>query len=262
MQRLLCTSLLLSAMACSENAAEAARGRVVESSAGTVELGIKATGYSPGSIASAASVAGVVSASGTAADSIVAVQRDPRVCGDSAAVREVRLGGTGLTNALVWVEGVAAGKALPEVRRTTLTIEGCRIEPRVTAMVAGSTVNVFSRDRATHKVNFYREGAGTPVASVTTVDAGQVVPSESIGEKPGIVEARCEHHPWVRSWVAVFAHPYFAVTDDTGAFTIDQLPAGTYTVKVWHEGMERPAEQRVAVGPGGAGRLELAVAVR
>ena len=261
MKILLRAALLCSALACSEEGA-ASRTRVVESSAGTVELGIESHTYSPNTVASAASVTGVVAASTPVGDSVLAVQQDARVCGDSAVVREVRLNEGSLANALVWVDGISAGKPLPEERRATVTIERCRLEPRVSAIVAGTTVNVFSRDRASHRVRFYREGGPDPVADVLTVDAGQVVPSETIGEKAGIVEARCEMHPWVRGWVAVFDHPYFAVTDASGAFTIDKLPAGTYTVKVWHEGMERPAEQRVVLTGSGAGRVELQVALR
>lgn len=261
MQNLTWASLILAAIACSDQAV-ASRGRVVESSAGTVELGIRTGGYTPGPVTAAAAMSGVVAATGTAGDSTVAVERDARVCGDSAVVRAVRLNGSSLANALVWVEGVTSGKPLPEARRATVTIERCQFDPKLTAVVAKSTVNVLSRDRAAHTVRFYREGHGTPVAMVQTVDAGQVVPSETIADKPGIVEARCEMHPWVRGYVAVFDHPYFAITDDTGGFTIDQLPAGTYAVKVWHEGMQQPAEQRVALSGSGAGRVQLQVALK
>lgn len=261
MQKLICASLLLTAIACSEEAV-ASRGRVVESSAGTVELGISTGGYAPGHVNGAARISGVVAASGAPGDSVVPVQRDARVCGDSAVVHAVRLDGSSLANALVWVDGITRGKTLPETRRTTVTIERCQFDPKLTAVVAGSTVNVLSRDRASHNVRFYREGHGTPVATVMTVDAGQVVPSETIAATPGIVEARCEVHPWVRGYVAVFDHPYFAITDEKGSFTIDQLPAGTYTVKVWHEGMAQAAEQRVVLSGSGAGQVQLQVALR
>lgn len=261
MQRLIGASLVLTAIACSDEAV-ASRGRVVESSAGTVELGIESRAYAPTAVASGASMTGVVAAAAAPADSVVAVNRDTRVCGDSATVREVRLSGTSLANALVWVDGPAGGKPLPEKKRATITIERCRFDPRITAVVSGATVNVFSRDRASHRVRFYREGAGTPVATVMTMDAGQVVPSETIADKAGIVEARCEFHPWVRAYVAVFDHPYFAITDAKGSFTIDQLPAGTYMVKVWHEGMAQPAEQRVVMGARGTGQVQLQVALK
>ena len=240
----------------------AARGRVVESSAGTVELGIDSSGYRPGAVTGASQLTGTVGTTSVPADSMVVVARDNRVCGDTVNARQVRLNGTSLANALVWVEGVSTGKALPETRRTTVTIEKCALDPRVTAVVSGSTINIFSRDRASHHVRFYREGEGTPVADVMTVDAGQVVPSERIAAAPGIVEARCEQHPWVRAYVAVFDHPYFAVTDEKGSFAIDQLPAGTYTVKVWHEGMAQPVEQQVAVAAGGTGSVQLQVALK
>jgi plastocyanin len=261
MRRVLLAALWLGAAGCSEEAV-ASRGRVVESAAGTVELGIEARGYREGTVTAPAVVSGTVTASAVPADSMMPVGRDARVCGDSAAVRQVVLGGNGLANALVWVEGVTEGRALPETKRSTVTIERCTFTPRVTAVTAGSTVNVFSRDRASHKVRFYREGRGNPVASVYTVDAGQVVPSEAIAAKPGIVEGRCDQHPWVRAYIAVFDHPYFALTDATGSFTIDALPAGTYTVKVWHEGMAQPAEQQVALSGGGTGRVDLHVALK
>jgi hypothetical protein len=99
------------------------------------------------------------------------------------------------------------------------------------------------------------------VERIRTVDAGQVVPSEKIAGAPGIVEVRCPEHPWARAYIAVFDHPYFAVTDERGAFKIDSLPAGTYTVKVWHEGIDKPVEQRVVIQPGGVGRLDVALAL-
>lgn len=258
MRRLILAALLLSVTACSEEAV-AFRGQVVESSAGTVELGLESGGYAPAARVGGASLSGAVSVASPVSDSVAVVTTDARECGDTVVIREARAPGALLGNALVWVEGIKTGKPLPETRRTTVTMERCQFGPRLTAVVAGSTINVFSRDRLTHDVRFYREGSGTPVARVLTVDAGQVVPSEAIAAEAGIVEARCERHPWARGYVAVFEHPYFAVTDDAGNFTIDQLPPGTYTVKVWHEGMSEPAAQRVAVSAGGSGRLDFAV---
>ena len=126
-------------------------------------------------------------------------------------------------------------------------------------MVTGTTINVSSHDHALLTSRFYREGAGTPVDEIWTTDAGQIVPSEKIASAPGIVEARSVQQPWTRGYIAVFDHPYFAVADEKGAFTIDSLPPGTYTVKVWHERLGKPSEQRVVVGTGGSGRLDLSL---
>ena len=46
---------------------------------------------------------------------------------------------------------------------------------------------------------------------------------------------KCDVHPWMNAWTAVFDHPYFSVTSNDGSFTIENLPAGTYDVEIWHE---------------------------
>jgi hypothetical protein len=210
------------------------------------------------------SVSGTISARSALRDSVVAVTHDPKICGDSASVHESRADKDGslLANVLVWVEGISAGKPLSDVRRETLTIERCQFEPRVLAVTTGSTINIFSRDRVVHDARFYREGAHAPVARVHTVDAGQVVPSEKVASVAGIVEVRCAEHPWARAYIAVFDHPYFAVTDQAGAFRIDSLPPGTYVVKVWQERLAAPIQQRVVIEIGGTGRLDLSLALR
>ena len=48
---------------------------------------------------------------------------------------------------------------------------------------------------------------------------------------------KCDVHPWMNARVRVMEHPYFATTTPDGKFTIANLPAGTYTVEVWHETM-------------------------
>jgi hypothetical protein len=257
--------LILSSLpSCSERGEAATRrGKVVDSSAGTVVLGISDHAYRSAPVASAGAIAGTIALQGQPTpDSVVAVTRDAELCGDSASVTRLESEGSGLGNVLIWIEGITAGKALPEVRRETLTIEGCRFAPRVMAVASGTTINVLTRDRATLTSRFYREGEGEPVEQIRTVDAGQVVPSEKIASKPGIVEARRSQHPWARAYIAVFDHPYFAVTDGQGRFTIDGLPAGTYTAKIWHERLTAPVEQRVVVAAGGSGRLDVALALK
>ena len=76
------------------------------------------------------------------------------------------------------------------------------------------------------------------------------------------VEIRTPEQPWNRAWIAVFDHPYFTVADGAGKFVIEGLPPGTYTVKAWHERMERPAEQRVVVHPNGSAQLDLQLTLR
>jgi hypothetical protein len=53
--------------------------------------------------------------------------------------------------------------------------------------------------------------------------------------RPDEFQVKCDVHPWMSSRFVVFNHPFFAVTDDKGSFTISGLPPGTYTLTTWHE---------------------------
>jgi uncharacterized protein (DUF2141 family) len=53
--------------------------------------------------------------------------------------------------------------------------------------------------------------------------------------EPGILRIVCDTHAWMLGFMHVFDHPYFAITDEQGVFTILNLPPGSYTLKAWHE---------------------------
>ena len=50
-----------------------------------------------------------------------------------------------------------------------------------------------------------------------------------------MVRVKCDVHPWMAAWVGVLDHPFFTVSAADGSFTIENVPAGTYTVEAWHE---------------------------
>ena len=56
-----------------------------------------------------------------------------------------------------------------------------------------------------------------------------------LDEEEGMLRIKCDVHRWMTEYVGVVSHPYFAVSDRGGTFTIDQVPAGTQTIEVWHE---------------------------
>jgi hypothetical protein len=261
--------LLSSVLACSGGEAatlRGARGAVKDSSAGTVALGLGTpVAYRPAAAATGtgASLAGTITLKPRSAppkpDSLIAVNRDQKTCGDSVRLTDIPANGSTLGNTLVWIDGVTSGKPLPELRRDRLVIQNCQFEPRVMAVPIGTTINIFSADGIEHDARFYREAAGDPIDEVRTFNYGSVVPSEKIAKAPGIVEVRSRLRPYARGYVAVFNHPYYAVTDANGVFKIEGLPGGTYTVKVWHEGLTKPTEQRVTIAPNGSGRLDVAL---
>ena len=62
---------------------------------------------------------------------------------------------------------------------------------------------------------------------------------------------KCDVHPWMKTWVLVSDHPYFAVTDAKGNFSIEGIPAGTYEVVCWQEKFgKRTLTAEVTIGEG------------
>ena len=128
--------------------------------------------------------------------------------------------------------GVDSGKALPIEKRADLGSEDCGLDPSIVATTVGSTVNVYNDDAALHRFVF----KGKPVDSAVTMpffNTGQVVASERLTKRVGFVDVVCMRHPWMRATIAVFDQPYFAVTDESGRFSLDSVPPGSYTLMVW-----------------------------
>jgi hypothetical protein len=67
-------------------------------------------------------------------------------------------------------------------------------------------------------------------------------------EEPGIKKLTCDVHPWMRAFIVVTDHPFFAVSDARGRFAIRGIPPGTYTLEAWHAryGWKRRSTVRVA----------------
>ena len=120
------------------------------------------------------------------------------LCGATLVDISVEHRGPRLANAIVWLEGISAGKRLPVARRYDITTSGCRILPRVQAAAAGGTLDVRNDDDGSHIDRFTSWPGGGLVAIVSETEAGAVVPSPTVLAKPGLVLVRCDLHPWSR----------------------------------------------------------------
>jgi hypothetical protein len=213
------------------------------------QLGLGAT-YAAATLSSVGSVAGTLSVtdSGAVGDSAAAAAPEcaPRGRRPAPLPASKRFG-----NAIVWIADAKTGKPMPIEKRAELSSDNCILDPRVQAVTVGTTVNVINDDKVLHKLIFTKFGTHDTLVVVPFFNSGQIVATERLAKTPGIVEVKCVDHPWEHGYIAVFDHPYFAVTEDTGAFKIDSLAPGSYKVMMWHEGMTKPAEQQVQVTPGG-----------
>ena len=118
--------------------------------------------------------------------------------------------------------------------------------PHVLAIVAGTTVDFPNSDRIYHNV--------FSLSRAKSFDLGRYATGRSKSvrfDRTGIVRVFCEIHSHMSAFILVFAHRYFAVTDDEGRFRIDNVPPGTYTLVAWNEAVPQTTRRVVVPGTGG-----------
>ena len=145
--------------------------------------------------------------------------------------------------AVVYLETVP-GTFRPPAAHARVDQRGLQFAPHVLAIQRGTTVDFLNSDNVRHNV-FSPDGAGYnlgswPQGEVRSTPFPQV----------GIFRQLCQIHPEMQSFIVVLANPYFAITDAEGAFRIPNVPAGTYTLKVWSERLPITSQQ-VTVTAGG-----------
>jgi len=133
---------------------------------------------------------------------------------------------------VVLIEGVGKGKkATGEV---ILDNHKCLFVSHVTAVAIGDKVRVKNSDGILHNTHGFM---GKPtVFNLALPNKDQMVDITRRLGKPGVVRVLCDAHPHMSAWMVVHDSPYIAVTDERGAYRIDQVPPGTYKVSMWHEG--------------------------
>jgi hypothetical protein len=148
-------------------------------------------------------------------------------------------------NAFVWIKsGLPNGRYEAPPNAVTLDQVGCMYQPHVVALMVGQPLAMKNSDGTNHNIH------PTPTANDEwnesqppgSADRQQAFPKPEL-----MIPVKCNIHPWMRAYVNVVAHPFFAVTGDDGTFTIKGLPPGTYTVELVHEKYGKQ-EQQVTVG--------------
>lgn len=140
----------------------------------------------------------------------------------------------GLKNAFVYVkDGLDPAYSFDTPSSPALLDQkGCRYTPRVLGLRTGQPLRIVNSDPTLHNVHALplanREfNKGTPTIGSNT--------TQTFTTPEVMVRFKCDVHGWMAAWVGVVAHPFFAVTDATGAFDIKGLPPGEYTIEAWHE---------------------------
>ena len=204
--------------------------------------------------ASAAAIRGVVAYTGSVDARKLAVTIHQYICGKDKPAEDLVVGGQrGVRNAVVWLKTPPPGAAWPAAPvKVEMDQRGCVFVPRVVLVPAGGTVEFLNSDRLLH--NLHSASKENPTFN-RTQSKGRAIPIAFAN--PEIVQINCDLHSWMRAWVVVADHPFYAITNETGEFSLPSVPPGKYTLQIWQEALGVTSRE-VTVGAGGAAvRVEL-----
>lgn len=157
--------------------------------------------------------------------------------------------------AVVYLEAAPQGAfEEPERSRVVLDQRNQTFVPHVLAITTGTTVDFLNSDSTYHNV--------FSLSKARRFDLGRY-PRDQVRsvrfDRPGVVRVFCDIHSHMSAFIIVFGHRFFAATDEEGRYRIDDVPAGAYTLVVWHDGQTRETRE---VRVPGQGTVEVDFVVR
>jgi hypothetical protein len=112
----------------------------------------------------------------------------------------------------------------------------CRFIPHVLAAREGQKLVIKNSAPVAHNAKYTggdKNGEGNPIIP----SGGAFTLPNPLAAEKAPIDISCSIHPWMKAWVRVFDHPYFAVTDADGHFEIKNAPVmkGKLRLFVWQE---------------------------
>jgi len=154
-------------------------------------------------------------------------------------------------HSVVYVEAVA-GKTFPAPKdHPVMDQKGLVFVPHIMVVLQGTTVDFLNSDTVQH--NVYWTGTSTDKKASKNLGTWPKGEKRSFTfDKAGVVPVLCNVHPEMAGYVIVSPTPYFSETDDSGNYKIKDVPDGSYTVTVWHEGAKNQSKPVTVAGGGKA----------
>jgi plastocyanin len=151
-----------------------------------------------------------------------------------------------LANVFVYVkDGLPQGNFAVPSEPVVLDQKGCHYSPHILGIMAGQPLKITNTDTADH--NIHDMPSNNPPFNESQMPTDKPV-LKKFPNSEMMIPVQCNQHPWMRAYINVMSHPYFAVSGPDGSFEIKNLPPGEYTIAAVHE---RFGEQtmKVKVGP-------------
>jgi hypothetical protein len=197
----------------------------------------------------AATISGTVNFAGpTPAPQKIDMSMDPACKSQDTMFQPIEVTDGHLANAFVYIKA-----GLPEAHWDAPTTDaiidqdGCRYHPHVLAVMTSQPVKILNRDSTTHNIHPMPQVKGNREWNQSQApDADPIV--KTFNSQEVMIPIKCNQHPWMKMYLNVMSHPFFAVTGKNGRFEITGLPPGNYTLAVVQEKLGERTQQ-FSVGP-------------
>jgi plastocyanin len=203
---------------------------------------------SPVDPATAGSIKGSIVLQGTPpAGQPINMSSDPYCQGQGAATTAEVVAGSGgtLQNVFVYVKDGLGDRQFPiPATAAVLDQKGCQYAPRVLGLQVGQRLEIRNSDSTLHNMHATPEHNQEFNKALGLQGLNH---THTFSTKDVMVPFKCDVHRWMRAWVGVLDHPFFAVSSADGAFSLSGLPPGTYIVEAWHEKLGT-STQSVTIG--------------
>ena len=144
--------------------------------------------------------------------------------------------------AVASIKGIGRGKPFPEPdaqNPVTLDQQGCRFQPHVLTVPLGHPLRILNSDGILHNVHAHTMMND----SFNRAMPPKVKQMDVSFDYPERIKFTCDAHDWMKSYIVVAEHPYYAVTGDDGAFRFENVPLGIHTIEVWHEALGKQKQE-------------------
>jgi plastocyanin len=190
-------------------------------------------------------IAGVVRYTGAVPEPEKIVTTDGSTIQHSDLVVEPKT--KGLRYVVAVLENAPAQRKVTQAKPVLVDQREMVFLPRVVAVQHGQAVTFENSDNCNHSVM----AASKVAANQFTLFVLQGKPYEHVFEpQKQPVPIGCSLHPWMRAWVYVVPHPWFAVSDEHGKFHIKDIPPGKYTLLLRHPDTGHQERREVEVQAG------------
>jgi plastocyanin len=148
---------------------------------------------------------------------------------------------------VVYVEATA-GKTFPApTQETVMDQKGLMFQPHIIVVQQGTTVQFLNSDSVAHNVFWISVGGNKKLGhNLGTWPQGEKRPFKF--DNPGAIPLLCNVHPEMSGYIVVAPSPYYALTDKSGEYKIENVPDGSYTVTGWHEGAKNQPKPVTVAG--------------